>query len=76
MTFESSRGFTVSGVDRIRISKLAEVAGVPVTTLRFYEKAGLVPAERSQAGNRFYGQDTVERLGFIAAAKHLGLPLE
>jgi DNA-binding transcriptional MerR regulator len=63
-------------MDRMRISQLAERAGVPVTTLRFYEQAGLVPAERSAAGYRLYGQDAVERLSFIGAAKHLGLPLE
>lgn len=60
----------------MRISQLAERSGVPVTTLRFYEQAGLVPAERSAAGYRLYGHDAVERLGFIGAAKHLGLPLE
>lgn len=60
----------------MRIARLAERAGVPVTTLRFYEKSGLVPAERSAAGYRLYGAEALERLGFIAAAKHLGLTLE
>lgn len=60
----------------MRISQLAERAGIPATTLRFYEAAGLVPAERSPAGYRLYGQDAIERLTFIGAAKHLGLPLE
>ncbi|MFC1408626.1 MerR family transcriptional regulator [Streptacidiphilus sp. N1-12] len=60
----------------MRISQLAERAGVPVTTLRFYETAGLLSAERTPAGYRMYGEDAVERLAFIAAAKHLGLPLE
>jgi DNA-binding transcriptional MerR regulator len=63
-------------MDRMRISQLAERSGVPVTTLRFYEGAGLVPAERSPAGYRLYGPEAVERLEFIGAAKHLGLPLE
>jgi DNA-binding transcriptional MerR regulator len=60
----------------LRISQLAERAGVPATTLRFYEIAGLLPAGRSANGYRLYGEDTVERLAFIGAAKHLGLPLE
>jgi DNA-binding transcriptional MerR regulator len=60
----------------MRISQLAERAGVPATTLRFYETAGLLPAERTPAGYRIYGEDAIERLSFIAAAKHLGLPLE
>lgn len=60
----------------MRISQLAERTGVPATTLRFYETSGLLPAERSDAGYRIYGEDAVRRLTFIDAAKHLGLPLE
>lgn len=59
-----------------RVSQLAERTGVPATTLRFYESAGLLPAERSSAGYRLYGEPAVERLGFIGTAKRLGLPLE
>ncbi|MEV4558210.1 heavy metal-responsive transcriptional regulator [Kitasatospora sp. NPDC049285] len=59
-----------------RISQLAERSGVPATTLRFYEGAGLLPAERTPAGYRVYGEEAVERLGFISSAKLLGLPLE
>jgi len=60
----------------MRISQLAERTGVPATTLRFYEASGLLPAERTDAGYRIYGEDAVRRLAFIDAAKHLGLPLE
>ena len=63
-------------MDGYRISQLAERTGVPATTLRFYETAGLLPAERTAAGYRVYGEEAVERLGFIAGAKRLGLPLE
>ena len=59
----------------MRISQLAQRSGVPATTLRFYEDAGLLPADRTAAGYREYGEDAVERLAFISAAKHLGLPL-
>ncbi|WP_030663120.1 MerR family transcriptional regulator [Streptomyces rimosus] len=59
----------------LRISQLAERCGVPATTLRFYEKAGLLAADRTSAGYRVYGEEAIERLGFIGAAKHLGLPL-
>lgn len=60
----------------MRISQLADATGVPATTLRFYESAGLLPAERTASGYRLYDQDAIERLSFIGAAKHLGLPLE
>lgn len=60
----------------MKISQLAERTGVPTTTLRYYESAGLLPAGRTASGYRVYGDDAVERLAFIGAAKHLGLPLE
>ncbi|MEY9963467.1 DNA-binding transcriptional MerR regulator [Streptacidiphilus sp. MAP12-16] len=59
-----------------RISQLAERSGVPATTLRFYESAGLLPAERTASGYRLYGEAAVERLAFISSAKLLGLALE
>jgi DNA-binding transcriptional MerR regulator len=60
----------------LRISQLAERSGVPASTLRFYESAGLLPADRTPAGYRVYDEMAVERLEFIGAAKQLGLPLE
>ncbi|MFC8693845.1 MerR family transcriptional regulator [Streptomyces parvus] len=59
----------------LMISQLAERSGVPATTLRFYESAGLLSADRTPAGYRMYGEDAVDRLAFIGAAKHLGLAL-
>lgn len=58
-----------------RISQLAERAGVPATTLRYYELQGLLPARRTAAGHRHYDDSALPRLEFIAAAKHLGLTL-
>ncbi|MGW1771919.1 heavy metal-responsive transcriptional regulator [Streptomyces sp. NPDC002104] len=59
-----------------RISQLADRSGVPATTLRFYEDAGLLPADRTPSGYRTYGEEAVERLAFISSAKLLGLALE
>jgi MerR family copper efflux transcriptional regulator len=63
-------------VGTYRISQLAERAGVPATTLRFYEKEGLLPAARTSSGYRQYTDTDRERVQFITAAKHLGLPLD
>ncbi|MFE2163573.1 MerR family transcriptional regulator [Streptomyces sp. NPDC059447] len=60
----------------LRISQPAERSGVPASTLRFYETAGLLPAERTSSGYRPYGPDAVERPAFISSAKLLGLALE
>jgi DNA-binding transcriptional MerR regulator len=58
------------------VTDLAEAAGVSADTVRYYEKAGLLPAPpRTAAGYRSYGAEAVERLGFIQGAQRLGLKL-
>ena len=63
-------------MDGYRISQLAERSGVPATTLRFYDGAGLLPAERTPTGYRVYDDTAVDRLTFITSAKLLGLSLD
>jgi MerR family mercuric resistance operon transcriptional regulator len=59
------------------ISKLAASAGVAVSTVRFYERAGLLPAEQRSANNyRSYGEKSVERLRLIRAAQGVGLSMK
>jgi MerR family copper efflux transcriptional regulator len=57
-----------------RISQLADRVGLRASTLRLYEQEGLLAARRSEAGYRLYDEEAVERLGVVAAGKHLGLP--
>ena len=60
----------------LRSGKLAELAGVNVETLRFYERKGLLPEPpRSPSGYREYPPDMVRRLKFIGRAKDLGFSL-
>lgn len=62
--------------DRLTIGELADAAGVPTTTVRFYERRGLVsPDGRSESNYRLYGEASLERLRFIAAAKDAGFAL-
>lgn len=60
----------------LSIGELAKAAGVQVTTVRFYERKGLLltPARRA-SGYRVYGDDAVQRLRFIQEAKELGFSL-
>ena len=58
-----------------QISELAEQSGVPATTLRYYEQAGLLTPARSPNGYRRYTDDALDRLTLIRAGQHLGLPL-
>ena len=62
-------------MDGMRISELSARSGVPASTLRYYEAEGLLPAARAGNGYRIYGPAAVDRLAFIAQAKHLDLPL-
>ncbi|PRY00761.1 MerR family transcriptional regulator [Allonocardiopsis opalescens] len=58
-----------------RISDLAARSGFPASTLRFYEQAGLLPARRTAAGHRRYGDTDLDRLALIRTARSYGLPL-
>jgi DNA-binding transcriptional MerR regulator len=58
----------------MRISQLAEQAGVPVSTVRYYERIGLLGSpSRSAAGYRDYDDESATRLLFIARSRGLGL---
>ena len=61
----------------MRISELAESAGVPASTVRYYERVGLMtlPA-RTASGYRDYDQDAAARLLFITRARRMGLSCE
>lgn len=60
----------------MRIGVLAEKARTRPSTLRYYEERGLLqPPERTPAGYRSYGDETVQRLEFIDRARAAGLTL-
>jgi MerR family transcriptional regulator, redox-sensitive transcriptional activator SoxR len=44
--------------------------------VRFYEKAGLVHAERTPGNQRLFRRDVLRRLAFIRIAQKVGLTLE
>lgn len=61
----------------MNIGQLARQAGVPIDTVRYYERQGLIPEPpRSTSGYRQYGPGDVTRLEFIRRAKTLGFTLE
>jgi DNA-binding transcriptional MerR regulator len=64
-------------IGRLTIGVLARQAGVGIDTVRFYERAGLMPqARRTASGYRTYAAADVARLRFIRRAKALGFSLE
>jgi DNA-binding transcriptional MerR regulator len=67
---------TTTAVRGLRVAELAATVGVPADTIRYYERAGLLPSpERTPAGYRNYGAGAVDRLRFIRGAQRLGLRL-
>lgn len=61
----------------MKIGELAQVAQCTVETVRYYEKAGLLPETVRTAGNfRVYGPDHVERLRFIRNCRALDMSHE
>ena len=59
------------------IGELARSAGVPTSTVRYYEREGIVrPAGRSVSNYRLYSQADVDRLRFIRAAQATGFTLK
>ena len=61
----------------MKIGELARAAGVPIDTVRYYERQGLLPLPaRTASGYRQYGHDDAARLRFVRRAKALGFTLE
>ena len=60
----------------MRIGELAAELGVSSDTLRFYERAGLLPRpSRGENGYRVYGALDVERLRLIIELRRLDIPI-
>ncbi len=61
----------------LRISQVANLAGVGVETVRFYERESLVNKPlRRESGYREYPTEAVDRIRFIRRAKDLGFTLK
>ena len=61
----------------MNIGQLSRRTGVPIDTVRYYEKQRLLPPPtRSASGYRHYEADDVPRLNFIRRAKVLGFTLD
>lgn len=66
----------MSAGNQFTISQLAEKAGIPTTTVRYYERIGLVePEDRSEGNYRLYSRASLEKLKFIKAAQAIGFTL-
>lgn len=77
MLVYNARVKTRSTHDGLTIGELAGAAGVPTSTVRFYERVGLLkPDARTGSNYRAYSQGTARRLKFIRAAQASGFSLK
>ena len=59
----------------LTIGELSARSGVPTSTLRFYERKGLIASRRTTGNQRRYSRDTLRRIAFIRASQQLGTSL-
>jgi MerR family transcriptional regulator, redox-sensitive transcriptional activator SoxR len=55
------------------IGEVSQLTRVPITTLRYYESVGLIPAPQRQGGQRRYDSSVLMRLMVIRFGKIAGL---
>jgi DNA-binding transcriptional MerR regulator len=60
----------------LTIGEAARRAGVPTSTVRFYERRGLLDADARRSGQRRYRVESLRRLVFIGMLQDAGLSLE
>jgi DNA-binding transcriptional MerR regulator len=58
------------------IGEVAKRAGIPASTLRFYEEKGLVASVGRRGLRRQYDRDVLERLALIALGRSAGFSLD
>ena len=69
--------FKVKSHMHMKIGELAERSGIPASTIRYYEKEGLLPkVQRGANGYRFYQANALERLDLIQLGQKLGFSLD
>ena len=65
----------VSTVDLLPIGQVASRAGVPVSTVRYYESLGLIPATRSAGNVRLFPRHALRRIALIQVSVRYGISL-
>ena len=59
----------------LSIGELSSRSGVSASALRFYERKGLIHAERTDGNQRRYAPATLRRVAFVQAGAAAGVPL-
>ena len=60
-----------------RISEVERMLGIPVTTIRYYDREGLMPnVTRSEGGQREFSDDDIKLLQVIECLKRTNMPIK
>ena len=59
----------------LSVGEVAARAGVPVSTLHFYERIGLIESTRNNGNQRRYGRGVLRAIAIIKVAQRAGIPL-
>lgn len=59
----------------LTIAELAERSGVAASALRYYERLGLISAQRTGGNQRRYARSVLRRVAVIRVARAMGVPL-
>ncbi len=62
--------------DLLSIGEVSRRSGVAVSALHFYERRGLIAAERAGSGHRRFPRRVLRRIAFIVFAQRVGLSLD
>jgi MerR family redox-sensitive transcriptional activator SoxR len=62
--------------ESLSVGEVAARSGFAPSAVRYYDREGLIVAERSGGGQRRFHRSVLRRLAFISAARHVGLSLD
>lgn len=60
----------------MKIGEVAARTQTPASTIRYYERIGVLPEPERESGQRVYEGDVIEHLEAISVAQNLGFRLE
>ena len=59
------------------IKEVSEMLGIPASTIRYYDKEGLLPfVERGESGYRLFSDENIRTLRFIECLKTTGMSIK
>ncbi|HCJ4505636.1 TPA: MerR family transcriptional regulator, partial [Listeria innocua] len=60
----------------VTIKTVADKLEIPISTIRYYEKNGLLDVKRSENSYREYGEDDEEKIKLILVMKYSGFSIK